>query len=344
MIIRAVTEQERTAFDNVATHPLQSWAWGEFREKTGVQVARLGIYDERGKLQSGMQVTFHSIPVLGGRAGYFPKGTQPTEEMLAALQELSRQVGALFIKMEPNLQFPASGGEYYKDVEKLLEAHGGVPAQPLFTPYSFVLDLRPSEDDLLANCKSKTRYNIKVAQKRGVEIVEDTSQEGMEEYIRLLEETTARQNFYAHDAEYFRKLWSVFGGGEMIHILKAVYEGKTLACWVLFFFNGVAYYPYGASSREHRDVMANNLMMWEAIRRAKAAGCTSFDMWGALGPDADPNDKWFGFHRFKEGYGAPLMQSLPTHDLVVNPPMYSLFKIGNSLRWSLLRLRAKLRK
>lgn len=344
MIIRAVTEQERDIFDSVATHPLQSWAWGQFREATGVQVARLGIYNQNGKLQSGMQVTFHSIPVIGGQAGYFPKGPQPTEEMLTALAELGRRTNALFIKMEPNLQFPAGSKEYFKDVEKLMEAHGGVLAQALFTPYSFVLDLNPSEDELMANCHSKTRYNIRLAQKKGVTVVEDTTEAGMEEYIKLLEETTARQNFYAHNAEYFRKMWGIFGSGKMIRILKAQYEGKTLACWVLFFFNGVAYYPYGASSREHREVMASNLMMWEAIRMAKENGCTSFDMWGALGPDADPKDKWFGFHKFKEGYGAPLMQSLPTHDLVVNPPLYSIFKIGNSLRWSLLRMRAKLKR
>lgn len=344
MIIRAVTEQEKPLFDAIATHPLQSWDWGRFREATGVQVARLGIYNESGKIQTGMQVTFHAIPVLGGQAGYFPKGAQPTEEMLSSLQSLGRQVGAVFIKMEPNLQFPAGEKEYFRDVEKLIESHGGVPAQALFTPYSFVLDLTPTEDELMENCKSKTRYNIRLAQKKGVEIVEDTTEAGMEEYIRLLEETTERQNFYAHNSEYFRTMWKIFGGGSMIRILKAVYEGKTLACWILFFFNGVGYYPYGASSREHREVMASNLLMWEALKLAKAEGCTSFDMWGALGPDADPKDKWFGFHKFKEGYSAPLMQSLPTHDLVINPPMYSLFKIGNSLRWSLLRLRAKLRR
>lgn len=342
MIIRTVGPQEKQQFDAVATHPLQSWAWGEFRRATGVHVARTGVFSDAGKMVQGMQVTFHPIPLLGGNAGYFPKGLQPTEETLLALKDLGKNNNAVFIKLEPNLQFPAGKTEYFQDVEQLLHENDAVPAQALFTPYSFVMDLTPDVETLLANCQSKTRYNIRLAQRKGVEIVEDTTEAGMEEYITLLEETTQRQNFYAHNGAYFRTMWKTLGDSGMMHILKARYENKTLAVWVLFLFNGVGYYPYGASSRDHKDVMASNLMMWEALQFAKAHGCTSFDMWGALGPKADPQDKWYGFHRFKEGYGAPLMQSLQTHDLLVNPPLYQIFKLGNSLRWSYLRLRAKL--
>lgn len=341
MIIRTVGPQEKAAFDKVAPHPLQSWAWGEFRRATGVDVTRLGTFDDSGRLVQGMQITFHPIPVLGGHAGYFPKGHQPTEDMLLALKDLGRRQNAVFIKLEPNLQFPAGQTEYFKDVEKLLQANDAVPAQALFTPYSFVMDLTPSVEQLLENCKSKTRYNIRLAQKRGVQVVEDTSEQGMEEYIKLLEETTERQNFYAHNAQYFRTMWKTLGDSGMMRIIKGVYEGKTLTAWILFFFNGVGYYPYGASSREHKEVMASNLMMWEALQLAKANGCTSFDMWGALGPNPDPKDKWYGFHRFKEGYSAPLMQSLQTHDLQINPPMYKIFTLGNSLRWAYLRARSK---
>lgn len=341
MIIRAVNGSERDQFNAVATHPLQTWEWAEFRRQTGVEVERLGVFDDSGKLAEGMTITFHKIPVIGGSAGYFPKGAQPSEATLNAVKAIGQKHNALFVKLEPNLMYPAGSEAYYKDVVALIEKKNGVPGQTLFTPYTFVLDITSPIEDIFNNCKSKTRYNIRLAKKKGVTIVEDTSEQGMEDYLRLLAETTERQGFYAHGPEYFRTMWKTIGGGGMMRILKAVYEEKVITVWILFVLNGVGYYPYGASSREHRDVMANNLMMWEALMLAKREGCTSFDMWGSLGPEPDPKHKWYGFHRFKEGYGGVLMKSIGTYDLVINQPMYQIFSIGNALRWAWLRLRAR---
>ncbi|MBP9819450.1 peptidoglycan bridge formation glycyltransferase FemA/FemB family protein, partial [Candidatus Woesebacteria bacterium] len=102
------------------------------------------------------------------------------------------------------------------------------------------------------------------------------------------------------------------------------------------------YYPYGASRSLHRDVMASNLLMWEMIKFGKAQGCTTFDMWGSLGPEPNEKDPWFGFHRFKKGYGGDLMEFLGTYDLVVDPPLYKIFNIGENLRWKWLKFRLKL--
>ncbi len=344
MIIRPITLEEKARFNAVATHPLQSWEWGEFRQATGQALARLGIFDDDGQLAQALSVTFHKIPVLGGTAGYMPKGPEPTPQVLQALTEVGRQHNSVFIKLEPNVQAPVSKENPFAEIEKTLEANNATSGRPLFTRYTFVKDLTPDEETLMAGFKSKTRYNIRLATRKGVEVVEDTSPAGLEEYLRLLEETTSRQGFYAHGPEYFRTMWKVLGESGMMRILKATYEGKTLSAWILFIFNGVGYYPYGASSREHRDVMANNLMMWEALKLAKREGCTSFDMWGSLGPNPDTNHKWYGFHKFKEGYDVQLVQSLPTHDLVVNSPVYTVFTFGDSLRWKWLRLRAALGK
>ncbi len=264
--------------------------------------------------------------------------------MLGALKELGRRHQSVFIKLEPHLQAPIDAVEPFSDVLSVLEANDAKPGRSLFTRYTFVKDLSLDEDALMASFKSKTRYNIRLAEKKGVTIVEDTTIKGLEDYLRLLQETTSRQGFYAHGPEYFRTMWKVLGESGMLRILKAEYEGKVLSAWILFIFNGVGYYPYGASSREHREVMANNLLMWEALRLAKREGCTSFDMWGSLGPDADPNHKWFGFHKFKEGYDVQLVQSVPTHDLVVNAPLYPLVQFADAMRWKWLRLRAALGK
>lgn len=342
MLIRELRDDERAQYNTAVDHPLQSWEWGEFRKKTGVQVERIGFFDN-GKLVRAMQITFHEIPVLGRKLGYFPKGPMPDEEQLSILEQLGKKHNAVFVKMEPNIAQPLGTPSAHDTIAKFLIAHKAEPGRPLFTKYTFQLDLTKSEDKLLEQLSSKTRYNVKLAQKKGVQIFENTTAEGMEQYITILEETTKRQGFYAHSPAYFRTLWKSLGDSGNLRIFNAVYENTVIASWVMFMFNGVLYYPYGASSNLYRDVMASNLLMWEMIIFGKNNGCHTFDMWGALGPDANEKDPFYGFHRFKKGYGAVLMEFLGTYDLVLDPLYYRIFRIAEELRWKWLRLRAKLK-
>jgi lipid II:glycine glycyltransferase (peptidoglycan interpeptide bridge formation enzyme) len=118
----------------------------------------------------------------------------------------------------------------------------------------------------------------------------------------------------------------------------------VLTTWVLFELNGVLFYPYGASTEKNREVMASNLMMWEAIRLGKKHGCRMFDMWGSLGPVPDSKDPWYGFHRFKQGYGGELTEFVGTYDLVVRPTLYQIYMMAEKLRWIGLKLVAGIRK
>lgn len=122
------------------------------------------------------------------------------------------------------------------------------------------------------------------------------------------------------------------------HLLIAKYHNKTLTAWILFSFHDTLYYPYGASSTENRNVMASNLVMWEAIKIGKEMGLKYFDMWGALGQNPDKNDPWYGFHRFKEGYGAIHTEFVGSYDLIINPVAYQLYKVADKARWLYLRL------
>ena len=108
---RELTETDRTTYNRLVNHPLQSWEWGEFREKTGVKVVRVGLFD-KGNLTDGFQLTFHQIPFTNYSVGYFPKGKLPTTEMIAALKEVGQKHNAIFIKLEPNviLASPALAG------------------------------------------------------------------------------------------------------------------------------------------------------------------------------------------------------------------------------------------
>ncbi|OGY17538.1 MAG: hypothetical protein A2784_01380 [Candidatus Chisholmbacteria bacterium RIFCSPHIGHO2_01_FULL_48_12] len=334
MVIREVNLSERSVFNTAVNHPLQSWEWGEFRQKTGVKVIRLGAF-ESNKLVKGYQVTIHRVPKTSMNVAYFPKGDVPDEMQVEALKRIGGDNNCLFVKLEPNIMANEA-------VQQYLTSHGCKEGRPLFTRYTFQLDLSKSEAELLAAMKPKTRYNIGVAQRYGVEVAEAVDAQAIEEFVRLTAETTKRQGFYAHDEKYQRLMWETLAPTGMARMLLARYQGKVLAAWVVLVFNGVIYYPYGASSSENREVMASNLMMWEVIRLGKSLGCKTLDMWGALGPNPNQKDPWYGFHRFKEGYGGQLVEFVGSFDLVLSNTWYGLYRIAEELRWMVLRWKARL--
>ncbi len=338
-MIREATEKDRQAFDKAARHPLQSWAWGEFRKQTGVGLTRLMEIEDK-RVQEVFQITWHKIPKTKMYVGYCPKSAIPDMEALEEIKKAAKHKEAILVKFEPN---EIVDEDNKLRVEALSKMFDFVKGKPLFTKFTFQLDISKSEDELLKNMHQKTRYNLRLAEKKGVEIVEDNTETGFEDYWKLTEETTKRQKFFAHGKSYHRKMWQTMTTSGMGHLFKAVYEGKVLTTWMIFILNGVIYYPYGASSNENREVMASNLMMWEVIKFGKKQNCTMFDMWGSLGPEPDDRDPWFGFHKFKQGYGAELVEFVGTYDLVISKPLYQIYNLVDQARWIGLRLLAKFR-
>lgn len=330
-----IQEKNRKEYNSVVTHPLQSYEWGEFREKTGVKVVRRGVI-QNGKIIDGFTLTIHKIPKTNFNIGYLPKGKSPSKELLQELMTIGKELNCIFIQLEPNI----IRNSKFKIQNSLRPSF-----HPLFTKFTFVLDLTKNEDELLKNLHPKTRYNIKVAQKHNVIVDSENSEKGFNEYLRLTDETTKRQNFYAHTPKYHKNMWETLKNKTLdknkltAHLITAKYNNKILTSWVLFVFHDTLYYPYGASSSEGRNVMASNLIMWEAIKFGKKLGLKYFDMWGALGKEPNKNDPWYGFHRFKEGYGAKHTEFIGSYDLVVNPLMYQIYKIADKARWLYLRIK-----
>ncbi len=340
MIVRPIAFEEKEIYNRIVTHPLQSWEWGEFKKLNGQKVERIGFFDGN-KLQNAIQVTFHDIPG-GFTVGYLPKGPMPDEEQINAMREIAKKNNALFIKVEPNILSPVdTKNSAFDSINDFIVQRGGKKSRNIFTRYTFLLDLTRSKDELFANLHSKTRYNVRLAIKKGVQIIDDTSTDGLESFIQLLEETTTRKGFHAHNADYYRKLWHAIGRTGMMKIFHAVYDNTVIVSWIVFLFNNKLYYPYGASSVLHREVMASNLMMWEVIQYGKQHGATSFDMWGALGPNPNKSSPWYGFHHFKEGYGATLVENFPTYDFVYNQALYYPFLAADKARQFWLKTKAK---
>lgn len=336
MPLQQLTDQDKGVLDQFANHPVQSWEWGEFRTKAGNKVVRLGFF-ENNKVTSALQMTIHPIPYTPHGVGVIFKGSRPAKKLLAELKKFGQRQNLIFIKLEPN----QTKGKGYQATESTLKTAGALPAKPIFTPTTFWIDLTKTEEELLANMHQKTRYNIRLAERKGVKVEEDNSKKAFERYLELTEETTKRQGFYAHTERYHKLMWKTLhqkmvenGQSPVARLLTGKYKGEILTTWILFVWKNFLYYPYGASSDKHRNVMASYAQMWGAIKLGKKLGLKTFDLWG--------REEGEGFTKFKEGFSPEVVEFIGSWDLVINPILYRLYQLADTARWSILKTRAKI--
>lgn len=322
MDLRVITEDQKDAYNQAVTHVVQSWEWGEFRKKMG-PILRHGLYVNN-KLKSAFTITLHKIPFSSQYVGFLPKGPIPDKDLADALEKIGKENNCTFIKVETDVTVEQAG--HYK-----IDPRFTPSPKKMYYKHNILLDLTLSEEELLAKMNQKTRYNIRLAQKKGVWVEERTDDTGLELFLKLHFETTARQGFYSHNGWYHRTVWELLKIQDMARVLIGFYKipgtkkPKALSAWMLYSFKNTLYYPYGASSSEYREVMANNLVAWEAIKVGKQLGLKEFDMWGVLPPDYNPKDPRSGFTRFKEGYGGKRVEYLGTFDMVFNDELYWMF-------------------
>ena len=294
---------------NLAMHPVQSKEWGEFRAKAGNKISWV----------QDLLVVWSRIPKTPWYFGTLLKSRMPKPEDIKRLRDEAIKIGGVGIRIEPDL--PAG-----RQVPK-----GLVRGRKFFTPKTFWLDLTQSEEKLLAGMHPKARYNIRLAEKKSVEITEDPAVFG--EFLKLMKETEIRQGFYAHDKKYFSLMWSVlrqgYGGqGPIAHLFVARYQGEILAAWIIFKYDNKIYYPYGANSDRHRELQAPSLMLWKTALWGKAQGCKIYDLWGV--------EEGKGFTDFKAKFGPKIVEFVGTYDLIINPPLYWAFRIMEWIRWQIL--------
>lgn len=308
---------------NTHVHVLQSPEWASFRKKTGVRVEHIS---------DGFYITVHPIPFVPYTIGYLPKSAVPSQDILRKLQRAGKKHACIFIKLEPDVLKSSvkPGWQHHVDIR--------VSPHPLFTRHTFHIDLTKSAEELYKQFKPKTRYNIKIAEKHGVIVKDETDNpQAFEHYIELSKKTWRRQHFRGHTEHYHRLMWQTLQPTGIAHLLVAYYDNIPLTAWVLFLYNDTLYYPYGASSDEYKHVMASNLMMAQAIDWGKKNGAKTFDLWGSLGPNPDPAHEWYGFHRFKEGYGGTLVEYMGSFDLVMQPFLYTLYSMAHNIRQRFLQ-------
>ena len=254
--------------------------------------------------------------------------------VLNDLQSFAKRQGTIFLKMDPDVVLgtgiPGSAEDVVdkngQAVMKELKRRGWEYASDQIQFKNTVLiNLSLTEEEMLARMKQKTRYNIRLAEKKGVVLRVGTLGDFVNLY-KMYAETSVRDGFVIRDEEYYRTVWSLFvnSSGPTCEPLIAEVDGEPVAAIFVFYFAGRAYYVYGMSRAVHREKMPTYLLQWEAMKRAKAKGCTVYDLWGA--PEVfDESDSMWGVYRFKEGLGGKVVRTLGAWDFAPNPLWYALY-------------------
>lgn len=323
---------------------LQSYDWGEFKARFGWRPVRIAVVRD-GQIAGGVQLLLRRLPL--GTVAYAPRGPvvdysdgAVVDTLLAEIHRVARAHGAIFVKIEPEVRSSPS-------LEAALIQRGftiGGTVQPRST---ILIDLTADLETLGNQLNGKTRYNIGLAGRRGV-TVRHGSGGDVQDFYRLLQETSRRSGFPIHSLGYYQALWTTLERAGMVRILLAVHEQRPLAAAMIFLAGRRAYYLYGASSAEHRNLKPNDLLQWECIKYAKSQGCISYDLWGipdavgealeqGLEPELNGSGKengqartMWGVYNFKRGFGGRVIRYAGAYDYVYSRPRYWLYLAGIS--------------
>jgi lipid II:glycine glycyltransferase (peptidoglycan interpeptide bridge formation enzyme) len=319
----------KNLWEEKANHPLQSWFWGEARKKMGLEILRLAEIEDK-KIKNVFQLTLHPLPFFHKKIGYLPRSVFPSDEVLEFLYHFGKKNNLIFIKIEP-----------YEEKSKIKNKKLVLSPHPLFPYWTQIVDLTKSEDELLKSFHPKTRYNIRLAQKKGVIVKEESNEKGFKIFAKLYFDTCRRQKYFGHNYQYHQIVWETLKE-KIAHILIAYYQNEPLAVYQIWVYKEVGYYPYGGSSEKFRNFMGANLLMWEAIKFSKKMGAKKFDMWGSLPPNYSPNHPWAGFTRFKKGYNGKFLQMVGSFDLIIDPFFYKLYSLIFPVRELILKIKRQL--
>ena len=336
-------------------HFLQTYEWGQVKAKYG-WVPYYALWTEDGKFSVSSN---YQLPITNVIAAslilkrtalrrfsifYAPKGPlmdwtneSLRKRVLDDLQSFAKKQGAIFLKLDPDVVLgrgvPVSEDEVTENsgqaVRSDLKRRGWVESSDQIQFRNTVMvDLSASEEDILMRMKQKTRYNVRLAEKKGVAVRVGTV-EDLPALYKMYAETSVRDGFVIRDEEYYMTVWKLFmqdavNGQPSAVPLIAEVDNEPVAAIFLFMFAGRGYYVYGMSRDKHREKMPTYLLQWAAMKHAKAHGCLTYDLWGA--PDVfDESDSMWGVYRFKEGLGGDVVRTLGAYDFAPNKFWYSMY-------------------
>lgn len=312
--------------DHSDAHLLQMGEWGELKNNFGWKPIRLVLNNE-----VGAQILFRRLP-LGLTLGYMPKPvfseqwTVNSDQFWKEVDSVCKKNRAVFLKIEPDSWEDSTIVNQLRitNYELRLSPHNIQP------PRTIVISINDNEEQILARMKPKRRYNIRLAEKKGITV---RAWDDISAFHEMMTVTGGRDKFGVHSKEYYQRAYELFHPKGTCELLVAEFEGKPLASLMVFTNGKRAWYVYGASNDQERNRMPTYLLQWEAIRWAKARGGDEYDLWGV--PDENEesleaqfesrHDGLWGVYRFKRGFGGQVKRATQAVDRVYNPLLYWLY-------------------
>lgn len=302
---------------------LQSWHWSQFKEKQTRQILRIGVKKE-GKIVGSALALCIQLP-LSRCYVYCPRGpivdqnlsdTEKEEvwgSLFYEIKNWAKKIDAMFLRVEPTFRIDLE--KFRLSLTKSIQ-----PKDTLF------VDLNKAPDILLSEMKQKTRYNIRLAEKKGVKIEEDCQVQAIDDFCRLLQKTKDRNNFRPHPSVYYQTMMESLNGCGAVKLFVARHQGKVIAANLTSWFGDTVTYMHGASDYEQRNLMAPYLLQWRVIKWAQKAGYHYYDFWG-IADSEDPKHPWAGVTRFKTGFGGFAEHYLGTWEYTVSPLWHTIYNV-----------------
>ena len=337
MRARLLGDADRETFnDFIAGHPkghiLQSFEWGEVKASTGWKPHRL-ILEDSDRVRGAVSILERRLPGVKKTIFYAPRGPvldfDDQDAFQALIQEvrgLAKERKAILWKIDPDIpkdllrasKLKALG---FRGLSRGLNFEG---VQPRFV---FRLSITDTLDEVFARFSQKTRYNIRLAERKGVTVRSNCTEADLTPFYSLLKETCQRDGFLVRGIEYYRVIWRELVERDLARLFVAEYEGRPIAAKLSFIFGDKVWYVYGASGNAYRNVMPNHALQWAMIQWAKSRGCTMYDFRGVSG-DLNPDNPLYGLYRFKKGFGGEFVEFTGEFDYVLSPAFYRLWNWG----------------
>ena len=333
---------------NSKTNFMQSPEWANV--KTDWKNELIVVKDKEGKIKGTMSILLRKVPLINRYIMYAPRGfvcdiydKETLKELTEKAKEIAKKYKAFIFRLDPDVL--QSDEEFKKIITELgYKTKNNIKSiNDVIQPkYVFRLDIKDkTEEELMQSFESKTRYNIRLATRKGVTIKEGT-REDLETFYNIMKTTGSRDEFFIRPLSYFQKIYDEMGP-EHVKLFMAEYEGKAIAAVLPILYGNKVWYLYGGSSNEHRNLMPNYLLQWTMIKWALENKCEWYDFRGVSG-FKNENDPQYGVYKFKKGFNPVFMEFINEMYIEYNPITNKIFNISKTIYNWLENIKSKLKK
>lgn len=333
--MKIITVEERTKWDDfITSHTeanfLQSWDFYEFHKNRGNKIARRAVVDEKGEIiaayagvvetaKRGKHLAIAGGPILDW------KNTKVVKAIFEDIKAMGKELGCVFVRVRPQLELSQKSLDLMKKL--------GLKKAPMYlsVEYAGILDLKKTEEEILAGASQGFRRKLRKAQKANIEITAETSDKAIRDFCKLEKLHAKRQEYVAFSTSFLTKQFEAFRANDEVIIYTAKKDHEILAMNFMIFYGAEASYHYGVSSELGTKYSAAPLLHIKAMEEAKKRGCIRYNLWGIVGPE-EKKHRFYGVSEFKRSFGCDELKYTPAHDLILKPLAYQKTKLVETVR------------